>query len=479
MNLKAKIKSCILVGVFILTSVSMTVFSSSAITHAEENAKTPEEVAAEKAAEEAAVYAVPVDSNGLEKWPQGPPIYSEAGIVMDINSGAILYAKGINDRHYPASITKVLTALVALDQSKLTDRVRFSEDSISFLEYGDAHIGMTPGEEISMEDALYAVLLASANEVSHAVAECAVEGGYDAFINKMNEKVTSLGGTNSHFVNANGLHNEEHYTCARDMALIASAAFQYPEFRTITHSLQHTIAPTNLQPEPRIFQQNHKMLFDGNTNYYEYCVGGKTGYTDQALNTLVTFADNGTMQLVAVSLKTHGSNVYPDARGMLDYVFTNFKKIPITDSEKSKEIAAILPEKGKENPYVVLPNTLTFADLKEEISCSGTKKSNKGIVKYSYEGQFLGSAPIQASEAYFQKKGNNKSDQAATPVVHKEKARHSKQHIFTKLVKIVIVVVLLILVLVVALFEAKKAKKRKMIREKRRMHKRKKRNHRE
>ena len=176
------------------------------------------------------VYNQQIDSNLLPGWPAGPNIYSESGIVMDIDSGAILYAKKINDQHYPASITKVLTALVALENSQMTDKVPFTQECIDFLEYGDAHIGMKVGEEISMEDALYGMLLASANEVSYAIGN-SIEGGYDTFINKMNEKVMRLGGTNSHFVNTNGLHNDEHYTTAHDMALIGSAAFQYDEFK--------------------------------------------------------------------------------------------------------------------------------------------------------------------------------------------------------------------------------------------------------
>ena len=116
-------------------------------------------------------YAIAPDSNSVENWPQGPATYADSAIVMDMNSGAVLYSKQIEKKHYPASITKLLTTLVALDNAELTDTVEFSQDSISFLEYGDAHIGMTPGEQISMEDALYAVLLASANEVSYAVAE--------------------------------------------------------------------------------------------------------------------------------------------------------------------------------------------------------------------------------------------------------------------------------------------------------------------
>lgn len=146
---------------------------------------------------QAAYDAVP-ETNGLENWPQGPHVYANSAIVMEMNSGAILYGKKINDKHYPASITKLLTALVALENADPDDEVYFSEDSVSFLEYGDASIGMRPGEILSMNDALYGMLLASANEVSYAIAESVgkkMGGGFETFIQKMNERCEELGYT--------------------------------------------------------------------------------------------------------------------------------------------------------------------------------------------------------------------------------------------------------------------------------------------
>lgn len=146
---------------------------------------------------QAAYDAVP-ETNGLENWPQGPHVYANSAIVMEMNSGAILYGKKINDKHYPASITKLLTALVALENADPDDEVYFSEDSVSFLEYGDASIGMRPGEILSMNDALYGMLLASANEVSYAIAESVgkkMGGGFETFIQKMNERCEELGCT--------------------------------------------------------------------------------------------------------------------------------------------------------------------------------------------------------------------------------------------------------------------------------------------
>ena len=169
MRFRKRLLSGLIAGILVMGTVGMNVDAA--------KIQVDQQIPAE---EVDSVYNQEVDSNALAGWPVGPNIYSESGIVMDMDSGAILYAKKIDDQHYPASITKILTAVVALENSQLTDRVKFTQNCIDFLEYGDAHIGMKVGEEISMEDALYGMLLASANEVSYAIAN-SVNGGYDNF----------------------------------------------------------------------------------------------------------------------------------------------------------------------------------------------------------------------------------------------------------------------------------------------------------
>ncbi|MBS6764613.1 MAG: D-alanyl-D-alanine carboxypeptidase [Clostridium sp.] len=365
--------------------------------------KTEEELAAEaEAQEKASSYESKIDTNGLEAWPEGPRVYADSAVVMDMESGAILYGKNMDAKHFPASITKLLTTLVALENADLADKVKFTEDSISFLQYDDAQIGMKAGEELSLDDSLHAVLLASANEVSHAVAESVGEqrlgGNYDTFIQKMNDRAKELGCTNSHWVNPNGLHDDEHYTTAHDMALIASAVYQQPEFRTIMGTLEYKIGPTNLTQEERVFQQNHKMLWPENYYYYEYCTGGKTGYTDQAKTTLVTMADNGDMHLAAVVLYDYGVDAYTDTRAMMDYVFSNFKKVPVETLETSEDISNF----NTENPYVVLPQSVNFSSLEKNIVLT-ENGIRDGKIIYTYKGQAVGSAEVTLTEEGYQK----------------------------------------------------------------------------
>lgn len=364
-----------------------------------EQEKTEEQIAEEEKAkleaEKKASLEVPADTNSLKNWPEGPAVYAHSAVVMDMDSGVILYAKKPDERHYPASITKLLTVLIALENGTLTDTVTFSQESVDILNWDDANIGMRPGEEISMRDALYAVLLASANEVSYAVAESIgynyLNGGYDTFIQRMNDRAKELGCTGSNWVNPNGLHDEDHYTTAHDMALIASAVYQEETFREIMKILEYRIPATNLEAEERVFQQNHKMLWDENYYYYEYCTGGKTGYTDQAMTTLVTMADNGEMRLAAVVLYDYGVDAYTDTRAIMDYVFNNFEKVPVLDLEKPEEINSFLDEES----YVVLPKGMDVL----EVDCTvNAENGMDGRAVYTYQGQTVGSADVTLNE---------------------------------------------------------------------------------
>lgn len=358
--------------------------------------KTPEELAAEEEARKNAIYEIIPDSNNLPGWPEGPKVHAASAIVMDMESGAVLYAKAAEEQHFPASITKLLTTLVALETGEPDDTVTFSEDSISFLEPGDASVGMLVGEQLSLNDALHAVLLASANEVSYAVAEnmgIKMGGTYQTFIDRMNERAVELGCTGSHWVNANGLHDDQHFTTAHDMARIAAAVYQYEPFQHLMGSLEYTIAPTSLKNEPRTCWQNHKMLWPENEYYYEFCRGGKTGYTDQSGTTLVTMADNGQMRLAAVVMADYGVQAYEDTRAMLDYAFGNFTKVTIADKETSGDIETFQDE----GAYVVLPAGVDFTQLECQIS-TAEGEAETGNVSFDRWIEVLTAPPAPPTE---------------------------------------------------------------------------------
>lgn len=163
-------------------------------------------------------------------------------------------------------------------------------------------------------------------------------------------------------------------------------------------TLEYKIGPTNLTQEERVFQQNHKMLWPENYYYYEYCTGGKTGYTDQAKTTLVTMADNGDMHLAAVVLYDYGVDAYTDTRAMMDYVFSNFKKVPVETLETSEDISNF----NTENPYVVLPQSVNFSSLEKNIVLT-ENGIRDGKIIYTYKGQAVGSAEVTLTEEGYQK----------------------------------------------------------------------------
>ena len=348
----------------------------------------------EKAKE--AAHEMTIATNELTGWPQGPKTYGEGGIVMDAETGAILYAKNIDGKAYPASITKVLTMLIALENAKVEDTVTVTQASVDCVEYGYAHIALKPDEKISLKDALNALMLASANEAAYAIGE-SVGQGYDWFIKEMNERTRELGGMNSNFLNTNGMDAGEHYTCARDMALITRELLKHPEFEEICQTLQYTIPATNKSQETRTFQQRHEMFYLDN-GIFEV-TAGKTGYTDTALNTLVTCADDGNRKLICVVLKTHGRNVYSDTKALLNYGFENFQNLSIQDSETSKDIKTM-----PEDAHVVVPEGVTFDKLKMELVPDAEEKGRAKAV-YTYEGNPAGEVDVELSEEYMKANG--------------------------------------------------------------------------
>lgn len=397
------------------------------------SAETPEqgkpesemtEAEKEKAAREKAIqdaFALPVQTNELKGWPEGPGTYGDSAIVMDVGSGAILYAKNIDQREYPASITKVLTALLAFQYGNMESAVTISPEAMACLRPGYASIGVGAGQVISLEQAMYAMLLASANEIAYAVGETVAAGqgqSYDWFIAQMNETCRQLGGENSNFVNTNGMFDENHYTCARDMALIGRALFQYPMFFQICQTQEYMI-PLSPTVEEHVFQQKHHMLLVGNKDYYEYAVAGKTGYTEDAENTLITLADNGERQLVCVILKTYSGHTYPDTRGLLDYGFSHFQKEPVAEHDALGDY-----ERIQENAYVMLPEGISFEDLDREILLheDGT---DDATVTYYYEDMPVGTCEVAVSENYYNKE--KKAEEEPKEVVKEKKEDPEKE----------------------------------------------------
>ena len=344
-------------------------------------------------------------------WPAGVSISADGGILIDADSGAILYEKNANEAYFPASITKILTALVILENCDLDETVTFSSFAVNSLEPDASILGARAGDQLSVRDCLYALLLQSANEVANALAEhCS--GSIEAFAELMNKKAQSLGCTNSNFVNPSGLNNENHYTSAHDMALISQAAFANPTFVEIDATTYYDVPAGQLQqyPDGWRYYAHHKMLKKNDPVYYEGIIGGKTGYTSLAGNTLVTCAERDGLRLITVILNGHQTH-YTDTKALLDFGFNHFKSVAIADKDSTYQeiendlaINGILPGDTirlsiEKSSTITLPSDGDFSDVTSSLNYNltgGAPDSAVARIDYMYGDRMVGQAYLEA-----------------------------------------------------------------------------------
>ncbi len=261
------------------------------------------------------------------------PVYAESApstvcnsvVLMDADTNQVLYGKNMHETKYPASITKVMTGMLALERGNLSDTLVMSYDAVFSVPRGAAHIALDTDEEISLNDALYAMGVESANDAANGVAEY-VSGSMEAFAGLMNERALELGALNTHFVNASGLEDNDHYTTAYDMALIMSQAIKTKGFNDFYSVYQYTMNPTNLQEDYRYFH-NSNSFFKGKFEY-DGIIASKTGWTPSSKHTLVTAATRNGRTLIAVVMDCSANDdKYEDTMKLLDYGFEHFDTI--------------------------------------------------------------------------------------------------------------------------------------------------------
>ena len=275
--------------------------------------------------------SLPVDSNNIVSWPKGPENGTESAILMEVDTGAILYSKNINEPLYPASTTKMMTALLVAENCQMDEVVTFSDEAIDNTEWGSSRIGIMKGEQLTVEQCMYGLLLGSANEIAYGLAEH-VGGDLDTFVGMMNEKAAALGCTNTHFVNASGLPDPDHYVSALDLATIARAFFSNETLCMISGTPKYVIPATNKTDEERPLENHHKMI-RGRKYAYDGIIGGKTGFTSDARQTLVTCAQREGMKLICVVMKDESPYQFTDTADLLDYGFASFQKYNVADNE--------------------------------------------------------------------------------------------------------------------------------------------------
>ena len=294
--------------------------------------------AAEKTADTAADTAVQtadpsiVTTNGIQGWPQASDISSTAAIVMETSTNTVLYSKNADQALYPASAVKVMTCLMSLENSSLDDQVTMTATGVSGVTDGGANISAQLDEVFTMEQCLYAIMVASANDIALQVAEH-ISGSVEDFVAAMNTRAQELGCTNTVFTNPTGLPDENQHTTAHDMALIMEAAMANDTFRTIAQTTSYTIPATNVSGGDRVLTNNFTMINSSSDSYYEPCIGGKEGYTEASGSTLVCEASKNNMKLVCVVLNGASGVTDDEAIALLNYGFDNFTPLTLPDDD--------------------------------------------------------------------------------------------------------------------------------------------------
>ena len=408
-------------------------------------------------------------------------IDARGAILIDANTGVTIYEKNSHEKLYPASITKIMTAYLACKYGKFDDTLTASHNAIYGIGQGSSIIGIKEGEQISFLDGLYGIMMESANEVCMMVAEH-IDGTVEKFVERMNKQAQDWGCKDTHFNNPHGFHDVDHYTTPYDMSLIAFNAIKDENFSKIWGTVDHTIPANNKSPQ-RFLHNNDKMLKPTSDYYYQYAIGGKTGFHDDAKNTLVTCAEKDGVKLISVVMKANGYNqAYTDSKTLLDYGFSVYKdnkvytagtytdKIPVYQTYLSEDYNV-----GELNVTVAgdvsakLPSFVSANDVKTKAVIDYGKDNNAnkiyapikegdkvGTMEFTYKDKTIATADITASNSV-----ESKSDKQLAEMKLIKNVKSVLHTILNALIFIIPVVIIIIILLVVRNNINKKKKKKR------------------
>ncbi|HBC32526.1 MAG TPA: D-alanyl-D-alanine carboxypeptidase [Clostridiales bacterium] len=381
-----------------------------------------------------------------------PAILSESAILIDAGSGTILAQKNADKKMYPASLTKIMTAILAIELGELTDVITVDDDTP--FEIDGSHIALEPGEILTLKELLYALMLPSANDAASAIAKH-YGGSLENFVKMMNEKAKELGAYSTNFINPHGLHDTNHYSTAADLALITKYAMENDTFRRIVSTTKYEIQTTNKKDEPRYFTSLNKLIYNTSYNqiyvdgayispYYEYANGAKTGYTPQAGNCLAATAKKDGTELIAVTMKGISLEMYQDAHNLFNYGFEEYesatlvgkntfiKNVKITNGD-SKEISVIT-----ESDLTALIEKDSFDDIKSnvyinDITLPIEKNNVVGKIEYTLDNEVIGTVNL------------------ICPISVKSTAQDGQGNIFLSIVKFIGFIILFAVILTLLL----------------------------
>ncbi len=344
-----------------------------------------------------------------------PSVSAPHAILMDAKTGLVLYERNAHQRAYPASTTKIMTAILALENGNLEEEVTVSFNAVNSISYDSSKAGLFEGETFTLKDMVYTLLICSANDSANVIAEY-VSGDIPSFVEKMNTRAAELGAKNTHFVNTHGLHDDEHYTTAYDLAILTRHALTLPHFREIVAMRQYILEPTATYEEVRYCNSTNHLLNPQSPYYYSEAIGVKTGYTDRAKSCLVAASETNGATYISVVMgaeSVEGQTMsFVDSRSLLRYgaescaprilepAGTLVLDIPVDKAKNTKVVAG----RTAENIAVCLPESVGDSEaerleyIKTDLTAPVAKGDVIGKVEYRYGDITLGQTYILAEE---------------------------------------------------------------------------------
>ena len=346
---------------------------------------------------------------------KSPKISIDAGasILVNAETGEIIHAENEKEKKFPASTTKIMTALLVLEKCNLSDVVTMQDEDFTDVKNGASNAGLKVGEKITVENLLYCLLLPSGNEAANALARV-TGGSLDEFVQMMNDRDKELGCVNTHFANPNGLHDDNHYSCAYDLCLIAQQAMQNSTFATIVNTAQKKLPATNMNAERIIYTTNQLILSSYSSIYYDNCYGIKTGHTSQAGYCLVSYAKQSGYTYYSVVLGAKAGSEYAgsftETKRLFEWAFDNFRLKTATEAGSAVTECPVRLGRGTdhvtlvtaEDVSVLIPNDAEVSDLEVNISTQDSydapiaQGDKLGTVTYSYQGMECATADLVA-----------------------------------------------------------------------------------
>lgn len=381
-----------------------------------------------------------------------PVVNGKSAVLINAETGQILYQKNAFLKGYPASTTKIITALLAIEKLKPDEVVTVSKTACQ-LDPDSSTAGIVPGEKLTVKELLYCLLLDSANESANALAE-KISGNIPSFVKLMNKRVKELGGKNSNFVTTNGLHRPNHYTTPYDLSRVAMQCMKYPLFRQIVKTDIYHTQPTNKHPKGIYLSNTDKLInkYKGSRYLYPYALGIKTGYTSQALHTFVSAAKKGNLELISVVF--YSQDAFQDTLKILNYGFNNFKVVNLIKGNLTVKRVKIY--NGDKDLALKTASDLNYTFRNNETGKPTSKIDIKADIKAPIvKGQVVGSMRFFLNHKQFAEgtlvAGNNVDEASLL-----KKIQNKSKHI--NLIQIVSAAVVIIVLLLVSLNILRKRK---------------------